>query len=459
VRSEVGHGSCFTVRLPRTVRLGSLDRPHRASIGIGPPLQLSVDAPGVESAAAAPPRPPVVRPGRAAVRLLIAEDNADMRAYLSEILAEDYEVELQPNGRAALAAARARPPMVIISDVMMPDLDGFQLVAQLKQDAALRDIPIILLTARASRSELVSGLDLGADDYLGKPFDPEELKARVRAAERLHRAYLELAAKNRELTVTLRQLADSQAELLQAGKMAAVGTLIAGLSHELNNPLGVILMNAQLILRKQRNSPGGLDEATLQKPLHLIESQAMRCADLVRALLEYVRRKPVTREPCEVRVALERVLTITGLQASKRKVHLEVQYDTGALPAVLVSPTQFDSALLNIVNNALDAVSEGGSVVIAARPLVHQGTPGLELQVRDTGCGISSEISGRIGEPFFTTKPPGQGTGLGLSMTKRFFEDHSGDLRIESQPGVGTTVYMWLPAMSAVASAHGPATS
>jgi PAS domain S-box-containing protein len=446
VQSELGKGSRFFVRLPRAadrlvpsvrseVRSAShfTERlPASAESGSAAPLPAAHDGPGAAGAHSS--------------RVLVVEDNADMRSYLAEILGSEHEVELATNGREALMAARSARPDVIVSDVMMPEMDGFELVDRLKRDPSLRDVPIILLTARAGRAAVVVGLEGGADDYLGKPFDPAELRARVRAAMRLHRAYLELAAKNRELEATLQKLSKTQDELVQAGKLAAVGTLIAGLSHELNNPVAAISMHSQLLLRKKRAGEGSIDEATLEKALLVIDAQAKRCAALVRTLLDYTRRKATGREPCDVRAALERALEISAPQARQRGVTVEVRSGAGGLPAVLVSPAELDSALLNVIGNAIDAGA--GAVVVEARPRASGLTPGVELEVRDDGCGIGREDLPRIFEPFFTTKPPGRGTGLGLSLTRRFFDEHGGEIRIDSEPGKGTTVVMWLPAMA-----------
>ncbi|APR80843.1 ATPase-like:Histidine kinase A [Minicystis rosea] len=440
VTSEVGVGSRFFVTLPRAPdRLVSAPSPR----GPAPPSRGDLlDAPAPRAVVAASP---ARRPASAsASRVLVVEDNPDMRAYLSDILIADHEIDLATNGREALLAIEARRPDIIVSDVMMPEMDGFELVARLKRDPALRDIPVILLTARAGRKETVGGLDAGADDYLCKPFDPTELLARVRAAERLYRAHRDLAAKNEELATTLRRLSETQDELIQAGKMAAVGTLLAGLSHELNNPVAIILMKAQLLLQQQR--AGAVDGAVLERSLSAIEGQANRCSSLVRALLEHTRRKPATREPCDLGAALSRVLEISGPQARDRGVDLKPTDLAPSLPPLLANPTQLDSALLNVIGNAIAAVSPGGSVVIRARPLVRRGVPGVGIEVRDTGCGIPAEDLEHIFEPFFTTKPPGQGTGLGLSLTQRFFDDHQGDIRVESEVSVGTTVFMWLPA-------------
>ncbi|WP_437675235.1 ATP-binding protein [Sorangium sp. So ce131] len=488
VESEPGVGSRFFVRLPRAAdgAMASLSprapAPPSPSGGAGagvatPPAPRAADAlaapapapRAADALAASAPAPPPRAAGdlaapapRAAAgvreggrveartsRVLVVEDNLDMASYLEGILSAEHEVLLATNGWEALESVRATRPDVIVSDVMMPGMDGFELVRRLKGDPELRDIPILLLTARAGRAEAVGGLEVGADDYVSKPFDPLVLKARIRAAERLHRAYVELAARNRELAAALERLSETQGELLQAGKMAAIGTLVAGLSHEMNNPVSVILMNAQLLLRRHRKGDGLPDEAALVKALGAIERQAKRCSDLVTALLEYARGKPVGRQPCDVREALRRAVDLSAPRARERRVHLEANSSASVLPAVLVNTSQLESALLNVIGNALDASPRGGAVVIGARPRPHGDVHGVEIDVRDAGCGIRAEDLSRIFEPFFTTKPPGQGTGLGLSLTHRFIQEHQGSIRVESALGEGTTVRMWLPAMQA----------
>ncbi|WP_437538564.1 ATP-binding protein [Sorangium sp. So ce726] len=448
VESEPGVGSRFFVRLPRAAD------PRLAPLPLGSPVRTS--AHGTRASAGDFAQPELRATGangagarrtEPAPRLLVVEDNPDMRSYIEDTLLAEYEIALATNGREALEAVRASRPDVIVSDVMMPEMDGFELVRQLKRDPELRSIPIILLTAKASRAETVGGLEVGADDYLGKPFDPLELKARVRAAERLHRAYQELEAKNSELATALKTLSETQEELVQAGKMAAIGTLVAGLSHELNNPVAIILMNAQLVLKRQRDGHGVPDEHLLLKVLRTIEQQAHRCSDLTRALLDYSRGKTIGRELCDVSAALRRAHELSTPRAHERRVHLKVNSSTAApLPAVLVNPAQLDSALLNVIGNAIDATPRGGTVAAEAHPLPYRDVEGVQIEVHDTGCGIRAEDLDRLFEPFFTTKPPGQGTGLGLSLTHRFIQENGGDIRVESELGAGTTIRMWLPA-------------
>jgi PAS domain S-box-containing protein len=179
VESEAGRGARFFVRLPRTVATEAA--PPTAARAQRPAARLDLLAPP----AAGCPRP---KPAAPAGTVLVAEDNPELRAHLVEIVGAAYEVIDVENGRAALDAARARRPDVIVSDVMMPEMSGFELVAALKSDPALRAVPVLLLTARAGTEAIVTGLEGGADDYLAKPFHAAELLARVRAAHRLYRA-------------------------------------------------------------------------------------------------------------------------------------------------------------------------------------------------------------------------------------------------------------------------------
>lgn len=450
VESAPGAGARFTARLPRAAdRLATMRLDHA-------PAPRSAPSSGPRATDLMPPAPHVPRTGRAgrtaggaAARVLVVDDNPDMQSYLDSLLSSEHDIAVAMNGVEALESIRTTRPDVVVSDVMMPEMDGIELVRRLKQDPELRDIPVLLLTARAGRAETVGGLDVGADDYLSKPFDPLELKARVRAAARLHRVYLELAAQRRELEATLKRLSEAQEELVQAGKMAAIGTLVAGLSHEMNNPVSAILMNAQHLLRRHQKGHGLPGEAVILKALATIERQALRCSELVRALLEYSRGKPIGREPCDVRAALRRALDLSWPRARERRVHIEARDDASALPAVLANPAQLDSALLNVIGNALDASPPGRSILVEARPLPRGEVKGVAIDVRDTGCGIRAEDLNRVFEPFFTTKPPGQGTGLGLALTQRFVNESSGSIRIESELGKGTLVRMWLPALQA----------
>jgi signal transduction histidine kinase len=239
--------------------------------------------------------------------------------------------------------------------------------------------------------------------------------------------------------------------LVQSEKLAAMGTLVAGLSHELNNPLGIILGFAQGLLRRAT-----LDDNSRMAVVS-IERQTQRCAKLVRALLDFSRKKVPVRERVRVSVLFERVRELMGGQAQRKGLRFEAGGPTGALPELEVSVQELETALLNLVANAVDATPPGGSVSLSAREVTQGG--GVELVVSDTGEGMTEEVSQRAFDPFFTTKPVGQGTGLGLSITRNIVEAHGGAIDVKTAPGAGTTVRLWLPAAGAPALAHATETT
>ena len=255
-----------------------------------------------------------------------------------------------------------------------------------------------------------------------------------------------LETANRELDENLRKLKETQAELVQTGKMAAIGTLVAGLSHELNNPINIIGGFAQSLLKR-----AALDDPA-RTALEAIGRQADRCAALVRALLDFSRRsssaKPV---PTAAGRLLAQAAELVGAQARRHGVDLRIAV-ARELPEIEVCPVEIETAILNLVGNALDATAPGGAIELRAEPVEADARPGVEITVIDAGAGIPPEILPRIFDPFFTTKPPGSGTGLGLSLTRQIVERHHGTIRVESQVGSGTTMRLWIPALRAPAA-------
>jgi PAS domain S-box-containing protein len=443
VESAVGKGSLFVVVLPRAgrepVRLGPVEADAEGSCLRNGATQFERLSALFEEAQA--PRSAELQAGAEdRPEVLIADDDGEVRAYMTHLLEDRYAVTAVADGVEALEQVRRRAPAVIVADIMMPNLDGLGLVARLKSDPKLRRIPIIIVTARAGREAVTSGLESGADDYLSKPFGPSELRARVRAAERQGALLDELVEKHDRLEQTLLELRATQDQLVQVGKMAAVGTLAAGVSHELNNPLATVLMAAQGLLRRlPPDSPlRGLAEA--------IERQAVRSGRLVTLLLDFSHRRPGEGESFGVEDLVCRVVELARSHARGGNAVLKVERPPAPLPPVRASVEQIEVALLNVVKNALDATEGGGNVRILLHPKRRDGAEGVEIAVHDSGCGIAPEILPQIFDPFFTTKPVGSGTGLGLSLTHRIVESHGGQIRVDSRPGGGTTVALWLRA-------------
>ncbi|MFA5975060.1 MAG: ATP-binding protein [Elusimicrobiota bacterium] len=215
----------------------------------------------------------------------------------------------------------------------------------------------------------------------------------------------------------------------QADKMSAVGQLAAGVAHEINNPLGIILGFAQAMVRRLRvNDP-------LEMPLKSIEKEAIRCKNLVKDLLTFSRTSKAEREPIDINRAIEEALPLIIAQA--RLTHIEVKQDLAPnLPHLLGNLNQIQQIIVNLSNNAFDAMGDrGGNLTVKTEIIKADPYQWICLRVTDTGVGIPSEILSRVFEPFFTTKPVGKGTGLGLSLIHEIVKKHSGTIDVESRPG------------------------
>lgn len=268
----------------------------------------------------------------------------------------------------------------------------------------------------------------------------EGAAARVRAEEldrRVQAQAAELAATQHALDDSGRQLIALREQLLHAGRMAAVGTLFAGLTHELNNPLSVIVGNVENL----RNlAPAG---EPIARVLDAIDRQAARAQRLVSALLRFSHR-PGAREELPPDELLRLVVDLLGAEARRREIELRVSIADGLNPLFVVRH-EIESALVNITTNALQATPEGGVVELSVFAELRGGVPGVRFVARDTGVGIAPEILPQIFDPFFTTKPEGEGTGLGLSLARDIATSHGGQLTVESVVGHGTTMSLWLP--------------
>jgi PAS domain S-box-containing protein len=219
-----------------------------------------------------------------------------------------------------------------------------------------------------------------------------------------------------------------EAAVRQSEKMSAVGQLAAGVAHEINNPLGVILGFAQALVRRlQTNDP-------LEMPLKSIEKEAIRCKNLVQDLLTFSRTSKTEREPIELNRAVEGALSLVSAQARVARIDVKKELASG-LPRILGNLNQIQQVIINLSNNALDAMTSAGVLTLKTDYLREGGLSWVRLTVMDTGLGIPPEIRSRIFDPFFTTKPVGKGTGLGLSLVHEIIQRHSGTIEVESQPG------------------------
>jgi two-component system, NtrC family, sensor kinase len=264
----------------------------------------------------------------------------------------------------------------------------------------------------------------------------EELTGRIEAATS------ELARRNEELRLLNEALFESQRQLSQSEKLAAVGEVTAAMAHQIGTPLNSISGYLQLILQD-----GNL-ESKDQSRLKIIESQLDRLADSVKNLLSFTRQPKPQLKSLEVNEVLEELIHLSEPWFVARNVNL-AKHLSPNLPPILGDPTHLQTLFLNLITNALDAMPRGGVLTIRTRrripPPSSKEERWLEIAVTDTGIGITEESKKRIFEPFFTTKKIGEGTGLGLAICEKIIKEHSGRIEIESQVGKGSTFLVSLP--------------
>jgi signal transduction histidine kinase len=247
----------------------------------------------------------------------------------------------------------------------------------------------------------------------------------------------ELELTCQELQQSSQDLASAQEKLVHSERLASLGQLSAGVAHEINNPLGTILLFSHVLLKQLQEG-----DAASQKNLQMIVSEANRCRNIVRGLLDFARQSRLSKAPIRLQDLIQEVVMIQAPVAEPMGVRLscEVAED---LPVTMIDGTQVKQMLVNLVQNSMDAVSERGEVKICARR--NPDGEGVEIQVTDNGCGIPKEHLSKIFTPFFTTKKMGKGTGLGLAIAYGVVKMHAGDISIQSEEGKGTTVTIKFP--------------
>src|SRR5947209_6308221 len=419
VESEPGKGSTFIVHLSAVPRI---------VVPVAAPMSSAPELPKVRLEPALPGQ--VEPAGIVGARLAVVEDNPELLAYLTQELGRWYRVVPYVDSTEAVQAIDADPPDLIVSDIMMPGLDGIALARKVRGQPRTAEVPVILLSAREEVESKIAGFEAGADDYVHKPFDLQELRARIE----LH---LRLRSQAQKLREALEQLKKAEASLVQSEQMVALGRLIAGVAHELNNPIHFLRGNLAL-LRRHISSVGST--APLMAD---IDESVERLTAVTRQLLLFGRKQSGDVNAA-VKLADVVPLAVKMVAPQTPKGVRIVQEIDGEV--VRANPQDLFQVILNIVHNALQAVSpDGGEVKIAA---LRTGDR-VEISIADNGCGITKENLSRIFDPFFTTKPPGSGTGLGLSIVQELVAAQHGTVRVESEPGRGTTVAVSLPAVIA----------
>jgi signal transduction histidine kinase len=365
--------------------------------------------------------------------VLLADDEADMRRFLRSHLDEHYDVLEAADGVQALEKATQFLPDIVLLDMMMPEMDGLDVCRELRKRESTTTIPIILLTARADEETKFNALELGANDFLAKPFSSTELHARIKNLIESHDYQRKLSKQKLALTDTIEQLKETETQLVQSEKLASLGRMSAGIIHEINNPLNFATTALFALHNRSKHLPPK-DRVEYEEILKDAEEGIKRVQNIVSDLRVFTHPEAGPHEPVNVVEAVNTSLRFLAGEW-KDKVRIEQRLPEGH--TVWANRNKLVHVLVNLLQNSLDAMrdkkfeNEEPTIWIEGRT---DGNRGL-IVVRDNGIGIKKEHLDKIFDPFFTTKDVGEGMGLGLSICHRIVRGYGGRISAKTEAG------------------------
>lgn len=439
--------------------------------------------------------------------LIIDDTPANLKVLMGLLSKKGYTVRPIPSGKLALQGIHLDYPDIILLDINMPDMNGYEVCQHLKADARTRDIPVIFVSALDEVFDKIKAFEVGGIDYITKPFQAEEVLVRVKShillarlqkklqektelqdiklAEQnvqLQQMNQELEKANQELQARLRELQQAQLQLVQSEKMATLGQLVAGIAHEINNPVGFLQGNIRPAQKSVQDLLGLLDlyqakfpspGEDIEKRIEAIELDFLRSdlpesiasmtlgveriKNISTSLRTFSRTDKKNKVSFHLPDGIESTLLILKhrLKANKNRPAIEVGTEYGDFPPIKCFPGQLNQVFMNLLANAIDALEASNSGrsfdEIAAHPnriTIKTELEGDRVVVRiaDNGTGMPPEVKERIFEQGFTTKAVGKGTGLGMAIARQIVvEKHGGSITCDSQLGKGTEFAIALP--------------
>ncbi len=399
------------------------------------------------------------------MKILIAEDDPTLQMVLKSILQRlGHEIVVAEDGNQAWKILQTDSPKLAILDWMMPGIEGVELCRRVRERTDGDYVYIILLTGKVENKDIVAGLDAGADDYITKPFDSDVLHSRVAVGARIVQYETVLAEKNVQLQhygSEMEKLAQERSkQLIHAERMATVGLLSAGIAHEINNPATFIAGNIQTLERfctdmepalRQQIQQNGEDTEKLQfilqempKAVEGIHNGVTRISRIVKGLKSFCRKNEEPLAACDINTCVEQALELCH---NALKYYVTIEQDLAEnLPQIIADSQQIEQVLINLFVNAADAMTEYGRGTLTIKT---QGTDNsVVVKVSDTGPGILEDKFDDIWQPFFTTKPPDKGTGLGLFTVRGIIENHEGQIKAENKTTGGAEFTITLPVVT-----------
>ncbi|MEL7052884.1 MAG: ATP-binding protein, partial [Cyanobacteria bacterium J06588_5] len=420
------------------------------------------------------------------IKILLVDDQPIIAEYIRRLLADKQDIQLFYCQQASQAIPTAIDiqPTVILQDLTMPEADGLDMVQRFRADPATQSIPVIVLSSQESSNKKAEAFARGAHDYLVKIPEPIEFTARVRHHAAAYTNLLKIQAaetalanqnelleqrveqRTAELETALKNLRETQSQLIQDEKMSSLGQLVAGVAHEINNPVSFICGNLkpaqhyaqdllELLALYQQEYPqptaliqAELDELNLDflaedftKLLGSMAIGTQRIKEIVLSLRNFSRLDESEKKSVDIHEGLDSTLLI--LASPLRTIDFVKSY--GDLPLLECLPGQLNQVFMNILTNAIAAVKSRPNPQIQLKTAL-SASGAVTVEISDNGTGMTEDVQHRIFDPFYTTKPVGEGTGLGLSISHHIVvEKHQGKLSCCSNPGKGTTFTIEIP--------------
>jgi signal transduction histidine kinase len=393
----------------------------------------------------------VMRKEETAPQILVVDDErSNLRLLKAYLKPEGYALVEALSGLEALEKSALGPDLILL-DVLMPEMDGLETCRRLKEMEATREIPVIFLSALQDSRTRVAGLSLGAVDYINKPFDGAELRARVRAQIALRQQERQLSQYAKHLE---QMVEERTSQLIHADRLATIGTLAAAVLHEISSPLTFIGGNIELLASFWESARPALEEhcrhcgpnPLLAARLSRTEGYLMgaqqgsaRIREIMEGLRAYTRRDDSLMER---RPIIEPIRESLRLLRQRLKRSIQVELEVDPVIQISCSPRKITQVFVNLISNAVDAMHGGpGKIRIQS----HRMSGSVEIRLTDSGPGVPAEAKSSIFDPFFTTKPPEEGTGLGLFISRQIIEDHRGSLTLAEPGASGAELIVSLP--------------
>lgn len=409
--------------------------------------------------------------------ILLVDDNDINRKLVRHILSDEFpELYEAANGAECLTVLQNRSVDLVLLDLNMPEKSGFDVLQELPALPLKRLPTVIVLSADNEPDTISRAFNLGAADYVSTPFNRDELLARVRTHLALHNReqYLEerVQARTAELQQANQRLQAATAQLIQAEKMVSLGQLAAGVAHEINNPVGYInsnldtlkaylgdvwrLVDAYTELEPQLPASEALDDlrqlkqridpAYLREDANHLIAESMQGVERVKHIVGDLKGFAHPEQKAWQQVDLHQLLrSCLNIVANEIKYKCTVNLELGELEPVQCIGPQISQVILNLLVNASQAIPEQGEITI--RSGMGPAAGQVWLSIEDTGVGMAPDVVSKIFDPFYTTKPVGEGTGLGLSVSYGIVQMHGGEITVESTPGKGSCFTLVLPLM------------